>query len=121
MKRTGTLFAAAIVAFSLIVSGCCTSSEISGTEFIRRVEAPIGSAISNRYIGASGTRAYLEHWSAVGLFGAQTTVQWTPLAELTPAVAQEIKSGKNPWSNLYPATQPAGAQRTKFQDYSTIE
>lgn len=70
----------------------------------------MGSAVSNRYIGASGTRAYLEHWSAVGIFGAQTTVQWTPLAELPPAVANEIKSGRNPWPSPNPATKPVAAQ-----------
>ena len=71
------------------------------------------STRSNRYIGASTTRAYLEHWSAIRLFGAQTTVQWTPLTELPPVVVQQISSGKNPWPNLWPATQPAGIQATE--------
>ena len=116
MQKTSPLFAVAVVGFCLILPGCCTSSQISGSRFMQRVEAPVGSAVSNRYIGASGTRAYLEHWSAVKIFGAQTTVQWTPLAELPPAVAQEIKSGRNPWPNPYPATKPAAAQAVNFEN-----
>ena len=115
MKKTRALFAAAIVASCLTLCGCSTSSRISGAQFIRSLEAPVGSAVSNRYIGASGTRAYLEQWSAVGIFGAHTTVQWTPLAELPPEVAQEIKSGRNPWPNPYPATKPAADQGANFQ------
>lgn len=91
----------------LAVTGCSGLEETSAEEFLKQAEQiqEVHSAKSTRFIGATSRAAYLEYWTAVGLFGARTKVLWVPLSELPPEVVDQLKSGSHPWQRQ-PGTLP---------------
>ena len=83
----------------LAVSSCSGLEKTSAEEFLAQAEqiSELHSAQSTRFIGATNRAAYLEYWTAVGLFGLRTKVLWVPLSELPSDVVDQLKSGSHPW------------------------
>jgi hypothetical protein len=93
----------------LLFSSCASSriKRLSGVEFLRQAEEMKQTSSFNwtTYVGASGSRAYLESgYPALIGEGTRTTVYWTPLKELPPEVAAQIKADRPKWR---PAGSPA--------------
>lgn len=72
--------------------------ELSGREFLQLAGAPLGSAFDTRFIGSTGTRAYLSVWSAMpSSVGGGEDVVSCPLDDLPSEVVATIRAGRNPW------------------------
>ena len=93
--------------FLLAGTGCSGLEKTSAEEFLKQAEQiqEVHSAKSTRFIGVTSRAAYLEYWTAVGLFGARTKVLWVPLSELPPEVVDQLESASHPWQR-HPGTSP---------------
>jgi hypothetical protein len=90
--------------------GCSGLHQISADKFVAKMNTPpdVGSVQVHRvsYIGASGSRAYLEEWD-MGLFYSSTDVLWTPLSELPEDVVAKLRSpAPEPTFEIVPPTPP---------------
>ncbi len=76
----------------LLLAGCSSLRKVNAQEFMELSRASQGNSAQNaQVIGASWDRAYLQYWNAIGIFGANTTVYWTPLSELPEDFVSKIK------------------------------
>jgi hypothetical protein len=86
----------------LLLVGCSGTSisKVSGPEFVRKANLPMGSMHATQVIGTTATRAYIEEWR-MGLFAGSgsTTVLWTTLDELPPEFRQQLKVAPWPRTN----------------------
>ena len=92
------------LAFVLAILGvlllsCSTVEHVSAARFLELTEEiPNANTVRDiSYIGSTGGRAYLQHWHAQVLFESEISVYWTSLSDLPPALAEELRSGANPW------------------------
>lgn len=94
-----------LVFFSILMVGCASTHirHLSGEAFLEQAKQTelLGSFNWTSYIGKGGDRVYLEygHPAFIGN-GQRVTVYWTTLAELPPAIADQIKQGQRPWKNV---------------------
>jgi len=91
---------------ALVLAVCCAGvvscSSIKHVEVIEFLELASETRDANTmrstlFIGASGTRAYIERWRMPVLFGSGITVYWTSIEELPQELATQIKAGIDPW------------------------
>lgn len=89
-----------VVGFALLFT-CCSAGrhyEVPSDEFLRLAMRPIGSVHDSRFIGATEHRAYLAVWSGLpSIAGGGCHVHNVDLEDLPPDIAQQIRSGVNPW------------------------
>ena len=83
--------------------GCANTGiqQVSADEFIRQAGTgeQMNSASGTFYIGASGTRAYVERTGLYRLFRLhKAMVYWTELDALPTEVADALRSGRPPWT-----------------------
>lgn len=80
---------------------CCSAGrhyEVQSDEFLRLAKRPIGSVDGSHFIGATEHRAYLAVWSGLpSIAGGGSHVYSVDLDDLPPAIAEQIRSGGNPW------------------------
>ena len=87
-----------------MLSGCATNrlKHLDGETFVKQAEQieEIHSAHWTRYIGVSGTRAYLESGDMFGLLGRpRTIVYWTELDGLPPSLVERLRAGDSVWTH----------------------
>ena len=94
-----------LAGFAILMGGCASTHirHLSGDTFLEQAKQTeqLGSFQWTSYIGKGGDRVYLEygHPAFIG-DGMRVTVYWTTLAELPPAIADQIKQGLRPWKNV---------------------
>jgi len=87
----------------LMVCGCSTSRlrRVSGTTFMRYGEeiGGMNSAYWVTYVGANHARAYMEFGRPSFPFAKREVwnVLWTPLSDLPPELAAQLREGADPW------------------------
>ncbi len=84
----------------LLASGCVNHRyrHVSASEFLDLARAPMQPAFATAFIGSTNSRAYLSVWSAMpSSIGGGEKVCSCSLEELPPAIAAEIRAGRNPW------------------------
>ena len=91
-----------LAAGALTFCGCSSLRRVDGESFLRTADriGELNSFASTSYIGNNGARAYLECWTAPlpwKPWGDGIVVVWTPLSELPPELATELRQRKNPW------------------------
>jgi len=83
--------------------GCANTgiTHVSADEFIRQAGTgeQMNSASGTFYIGASGSRAYVERTGLYRVFRLhKAMVYWTELDALPTDVAEALRSGNPPWT-----------------------
>jgi len=102
MSSLASAFPAAVMAVAL--SGCATNGlkHLDAQAFVKRAEQieESHSARWTRYVGVSGTRAYLEYGDMFGPLGrSRTIVYWTELDGLPPSLVERLRTGDSPWTH----------------------
>ena len=106
MKKTIGL---SLLGVALLILGCVgfvscsTLKHVDASGFLELTEEiPVASTIRNtQFIGAAGSRVYLERWQMQVLFEPEVVVYWTHLSGLPEDVIADLKSGLNPWPDPF--------------------